>query len=271
MVGGGGGTHAIHRQLWGPGVASVADAADHINHLVANEVKERHPGGDATILDMGCGVGGTLFRLAELLPESQLHGITISRRQFETANRIAVRKGLEDRCRFHLGDFQTTRLELDADVILAVESFVHSETPARFFESVQGQLKDGGHLLVVDDFLSRELTALDRKGRLLVEAFKSGWRVPSVCTTDRCLEAAQRFDLQPIGESDLTPLIRLGRPRDRLISLFSPLFRSLGLVEVPFFGNMIGGNALQIGLRVGLLKYRLLVFEKRASPRPAPV
>jgi hypothetical protein len=48
------------------------------------------------------------------------------------------------------------------------------------------------------------------------------------------------------------------------VALASPVAASLGLARVPFYGNMIGGNALQIGLREGFLKYRLLVFRQAA-------
>jgi hypothetical protein len=48
-----------------------------------------------------------------------------------------------------------------------------------------------------------------------------------------------------------------------LIAVVAPLFERLGLAGVPFFGNMIGGNALQIGLREGLLRYRMLSFRRR--------
>ena len=71
--------------------------------------------------------------------------------------------------------------------------------------------------------------------------------------------------LEPVSEVDLTDLIRLGRPRDLAIALLSPLFRRIGLSRLPFFGNMIGGNALQVGLRDGLFTYRFLVFRKRGS------
>jgi hypothetical protein len=37
----------------------------------------------------------------------------------------------------------------------------------------------------------------------------------------------------------------------------------LGLGRIPFYGNMIGGNALQIGLREGVLRYELLVLRRQ--------
>ena len=67
------------------------------------------------------------------------------------------------------------------------------------------------------------------------------------------------------GDTDLTGLIRLGRPRDRAVALLCPLIRMLGIGDVPVFGNMIGGNALQNGIREGVLTYRLLRF--RREPR----
>jgi hypothetical protein len=33
---------------------------------------------------------------------------------------------------------------------------------------------------------------------------------------------------------------------------------------MPFFGNLLGGHALQVGLREGIFEYRLLVFRKIA-------
>ena len=44
--------------------------------------------------------------------------------------------------------------------------------------------------------------------------------------------------------------------------MVSPLFRVAGLSRIPFFGNMVGGNALQAGLRSGLFEYRFLVLER---------
>ena len=80
---------------------------------------------------------------------------------------------------------------------------------------------------------------------------------------DECVRTASELGLEPVSDADLTPLIRLGRPRDRAIALLAPLFRRLGLTPIPFFGNMIGGSALQAGLREGLFTYRLLEFRKR--------
>ena len=66
-----------------------------------------------------------------------------------------------------------------------------------------------------------------------------------------------------MDDTDLTSLIRLARPRDTDIGWFGPLFRTLGLEGVPFFGNMIGRRVLQISFREGFLGYQLLPRKER--------
>lgn len=261
-VGGGGGTLSIHRHLWGPGVRTTAEASGYVNHLLADVIRERCDARDLTILDMGCGVGGTLFHLAEACSESRLHGITISETQRELGNRGARQRGVDARCEIHHGDFESTALGITADVIVAVESFVHGSSRERVMEWIADHLSHRGLLLLVDDFIASPELAATPGGRRHIEDFQAGWRAPGVCSVEDVTRSAARAGLHLLTDRDLTPMIRLGRPRDRAIAMVSPLFRVAGLSRIPFFGNMIGGNALQAGLRSGLFEYRFLVLER---------
>ncbi len=265
--GGGAGALAIHRELWGPGVVSRTDAKRYVNRLIGDEIGATGVA-NPIVLDLGCGVGGTLFELSARFPGARMHGVTISRAQQELAEVWAHRLGVDDRCAFHVGDFHDVRLRsadgsgVRASSVIAVESFAHAADPAAFFRTAARHLDLGGRLILVDDFLATgraELTASDaaRVGR-----FEDGWRLGTLLTPDEAREAARAAGLIPIGEEDLTHLIRLGRPRDRVIAAVAPLLDRLGLVRVPFCGNMIGGNALQQGLARGVLAYRMLAFSK---------
>lgn len=257
------GVHSIHRELWGPGVGSARAAADYINRIVADEIAGQELRPNPVILDFGCGVGGTLFHLAMRMPGAQLHGLTVSARQVEIADRLAANAGLADRCSFTLGDFHTTELHLSADAIIAVESFVHSADAPAFLENAARHLLPGGRLIVVDDFLASERESMDARQRRRVEQFQAGWRVPAVCMAERLVSAAAERGLDVEKSVDLTSLTRPGsRLRDRLTAALSPLLVGLGLSGNPFCGNLIGGHALQVGLREGFLRYRLLVFRK---------
>lgn len=265
MMGSGRVGHTMHRELWGPGIESAREAADHINRVIADEIAGVNLGPQPTIVDFGSGVGGTLFHLAERFPTARLSGITVSRRQVEIAERLTRQLGYSDRCSFLLGDFQTTNLELSADAIVAVESFVHSDSMDAFLANASKHLRQGGHLIIADDFLVSEKDSLSADQRLRVEQFQAGWRVPAVCTAESLVEAAAKHGFGADKSVDLTSLTRPGsRVRDRVTAALSPLLVRLGLGRIPFYGNLIGGNALQIGLRDGLLQYRLLVFRNGA-------
>ena len=259
--GGGGVSHAIHRQLWGPGVTTAEAAAGYINLRIVEKIEEILPSEPAGIVDMGCGVGGTVFHLAEQFPRTRFTGITISPRQHGIATRLADERLLAERCRFLEHDFQSFDPGAVADVVVAIESFTHSDTPQLFFSTAAGLLRAGGFAILVDDFLDGD----PEKGAWApgqVSALRKGWRLKSLCAVSECTNAAERNGLRVVSQTDLTGFIRLGRPRDRLISLFSPLMERLQLVGIPFFGNMIGGNALQMGLQGGYLKYHMLVLRK---------
>jgi SAM-dependent methyltransferase len=262
----GGRSYGIHRELWGPGVASPAEASAYLNERVAARLSELGIGPAPTILDLGCGVGGTLLHLANRFPAASLVGVTISPKQVEIGGRLLAARGVGGRCKILLGDFQTAELgSAPADAAVAIESFTHSDTPARFMAAAARHVAPGGTLVVVDDFVDEGGSARygERAERRLDEA-RRGWRLTSLCAVRALMNAAAPHGFELVSDEDLTPLVRLGRARDRAIAIVAPLFERLGLSGVPFFGNMIGGNALQIGLREGFLRYRMLSFRRRA-------
>jgi SAM-dependent methyltransferase len=162
-----------------------------------------------------------------------------------------------------LGDFHTADLGMRADAVLAIESFAHSDDADAFLANAARHLRPGGRLIVADDFLASEPEALSGRQRLRVEQLRAGWRVPAVCTSARLAELAAAHGLATEKVVDLTPLTRPGsRVRDRLIAAVSPLLARLALAHIPFWGNIIGGNALQVGLREGFLRYQLLVLRR---------
>jgi SAM-dependent methyltransferase len=259
------GVHSIHRELWADGIDSAAAAAGYIDGLIADEIEGRVRSPDPVLIDFGCGVGSTLFHLADRLPEASLVGITVSRRQVEIASGLAAERGVVDRCSFRHGDFESVDLGVQADVVFAIESFVHARSAGGFLDGAVRHLRIGGWLIIVDDFLSVAEASLAARQRRLVERFRSGWRVPSVCTLETLIEVAAERELETAETVDLTTLTRPGsRLRDRAVSLVAPILGGLGLERLPFFGNMVGGNALQVGLREGFLRYHLIVLRRTA-------
>ncbi|HSH76697.1 MAG TPA: methyltransferase [Longimicrobiales bacterium] len=263
LVGRGRRSYSIHRELWGPGVTSAREATEYVNRLVADEVGGLALGRPPTVLDFGCGVGGTLFHLAERFPGATLVGVTVSPRQVEIAARLSKRLGHASRCTFVRGDFQTVELGTRADAVVAVESLAHATDRDAFLANATRHLRAGGRLIVVDDFLSAEEEALDGRRRRLVDQLRAGWRAHGLGTLEALVGAAAARGLVPEKTVDLTHLVRpRSRVRDFVVAVVAPPLARLGLSGVPLFGNLTGGHAVQVGLSEGFLRYRLLVLRE---------
>ena len=106
-----------------------------------------------SILDIGCGHGGTIFSLASMV-EAKIHGITISDEQAELVMRRTNEQSLDHRIEVLLGnilnyDFAQKKF----DVLLGVESFCqigNMKTLAKVINHIQ---RPGG-LVIISDYYS---------------------------------------------------------------------------------------------------------------------
>jgi SAM-dependent methyltransferase len=143
-----GGEQAIHRELWGPGVTSRGEAVHHTHAVVLDQLGP----GDRRVLDLGCGVGTSALYLAQWRPV-EVVGVSISPTQVRLADRFAARGApLRGRVRFAVADFAALPSDLTGfDLAFAIESFVHADPAAAFFDQAARALRPGGALVVVDD------------------------------------------------------------------------------------------------------------------------
>ncbi|WP_112621387.1 methyltransferase domain-containing protein [Micromonospora saelicesensis] len=259
------GSDAIHRGVWTPDVANTAAAMDTVNRLMIERLRGHVPAGSARVLDLGCGVGGTMVRLAREV-DGFVSGVTISRVQAEIAAKRFDREGLADRCDVICADFAELPAEPHYDAMVAVEAVVHSPSLENLIPSLVDRLRPGGRLILCDDWATDKDRGLAARERCL-DQFRAGWRVGSLHTVAELVAMSERAGLRLVEDLDLTPYLHLGRPRDRVIKLavgataLLPRLRNR-LVEMPFWANMIGGSALQAGLSRRWLEYHLIVLEK---------
>ncbi|MEW2430088.1 class I SAM-dependent methyltransferase [Micromonospora sp. NPDC047644] len=259
------GSDAIHRGVWMPGVATVAEAADTVNRLIIERLRGHVPAESARLLDLGCGVGATMVRLAREM-DGTISGVTISRVQAEIAAKRFAREGLTERCQAICADFAELPAEPHYDAMVAVEAVVHSPSLEKLIPSLVERLRPGGRLILCDDWITDKDRGLAARDRCL-DQFRAGWRIGSLHTIAELAAMSERVGLRIVEDLDLTSYLRLGRPRDRVINLVVgatsvvPRLRNR-LVEMPFWANMLGGSALQHGLSRRWLEYHLIVLEK---------
>ena len=101
---------------------------------------------NARVLDIGCGLGGSLLWLSEQFGCEGV-GMTISPVQARMATAKAKSRGLSQRVRFEVNDANEWRPDPESfDLIWIMESSEHFADKARFFERCRQALKPGGIL-----------------------------------------------------------------------------------------------------------------------------
>ena len=261
----GGNEGAIHRAVWGPGVETREAAFHYVEDCIAHHLRDAVPA-DArpTVVDLGCGVGGSLCHLAERLPIGGA-GVTLSPVQARIAADRIRAAGLEDRIRCVEGDYMDPGVELPAaDLAYAIESFVHGPDPAGFFARCNRIVRPGGLLVICDDMLR---PSADRAARRTVDRFRRGWRINTLLDREALRALAANAGFEHRSTRDLTPFLELGRPRDRVIGLLAALIGRLPVDA--WLGHLTGGSALQTCLRRGWIGYDLALF-RHADNRGAP-
>ena len=252
-LGGGGRTQSIHRAVWGPGVRTRAAALEYSNTLLAGQIPT--PPAPRFALDLGCGVGGSLFSLAARLPDLHGAGVTLSPLQVAIARRSAARLNFERRLTFLEADFTRLPPLPPAGLAFSIEAFVLCPDPGGYFHSAAGALAPGGRLAVIDDFLA---PGADPHGPL-PNAFRAGWHAAGLNTPAAADACARRAGFRLLEDRDLTPWLRRG-PRDRLVSLAVRLGQVLRL-RGEYWNSLAGGDALSRGLDGGVFTYRMLIWE----------
>jgi len=263
-LGQGGAEAAIHRAVWGPGVTTRQAAfhfvEDQIVEALARLGAER-PGTVPHVVDLGCGVGGSLTYLAARTT-IRATGITLSPVQARLAADRIRALGLGDRVSCIEGDY--TRLPASvppADLAFAIESFVHGPSPEAFFAQCARLVRPGGALVICDDVLRP--TTDPRAGRMLAR-FRRGWHVNTLISREQMTAYAAGAGFSHEHSTDLTPWLELGRPRDAAIGAFVALFGWLPLDRTPV-AHVVGGSALQTCLARGWIGYDLAWFRRATA------
>ncbi len=256
---------SIHRAVWGPGVTTQDQAFHHVDNAILALLADRT---GPRVVDLGCGVGGSLMYQAASRPDIVGEGLTISSVQADIAATLLADAGLSARVRVRQGDYLAPPPDLvGADCAFSIEAFVHSPDPAAYFRAAADLLRPGGLLLVCDDFLTSAGAAASPTRARRLDEFREAWRVGSLVTVDEATRHGADAGFVFVSDDNLTPDLRLRRSRDRSIHLFVAATRPLPRrLRGEYWSSLAGGDALQHCLATGLVAYRLLTFRREGEP-----
>ena len=190
------------------------------------ETSKLHRG--SSVLDVGCGIGGTSRYLARERA-CNVTGITISGQQVKMAKQLTAKeaasggKDIDGATPVKLNEGSVRYLELDADrmgdffdktifdAVWISEAMSHLADKELFFRNAETLLKPGGKLVVADWFKAEALNEMQMDADIKPiegnETFvvvvdislnlpKDGMLLPQLCTTSEYIQYAQQVGLK---------------------------------------------------------------------------
>lgn len=211
------------------------------------------------ILDAGCGFGGTIFRWFDKIG-GKYDGLTLSPTQVKVGRREANIKGVSQRCHFLLQSFDQT-LKKSYDVIVAIESLIHSPNLTNTIANLSQALKVGGQLIVVDDiFYSKDVEQSPDYQKL-----RDCWFLNQVAAESMYVAAFKKNNLEVVSRIDLTDQVIVAEKKRLKLNekLFTYLKYSFPSKTVKsYLTSQIGGIALQRLYHAKCVNYLLYIVKK---------
>lgn len=261
---------ALHFGFWGPHTRTHEDSLIEMNQQVARAASVS-PGDQ--VLDLGCGVGGTVMWMAEALGSTGC-GIAVVPTQIERAARYARERGLARRVTFAVQDYAATGFrDQSFDVVYCLESLCHAADKAAVLDEAFRMLRPGGRLVVCEPFTHVLERAEDEQA---LQCWLENWAIPGLPVADDLVTHARDLGFTGVRVDDWTshvlPSLRRLHRISLVLSPFAILSRVIRVRSRVSHENVRGARGLMKPLRHGLWFYGNLVATKPARApdrRPA--
>lgn len=257
------GTH-VHWGYWPDCRRAVGDDADYAQaaeRLTRELCDMAEVKSGCTVLDVGCGFGGTVQSLNHRFPELALIGLNIDHRQLVRANKLVARAE-GNTVTFCQGNASKLPFaDGSVDRVLAVECVFHFPSREAFFHEAFRVLKPGG-VLALSDFvpaaLFRPVARIATEAKALARfQYFGNCNLQFTIGSYRKLAAATGF--VPLSERDVT---------GHTLPTYDYLQRLLGGTAAieGITDKVVGLLGLLKGVAaLGLLRYYLLAYRKPTS------
>lgn len=172
---------AIHYGYWDDQVKSFPESLLRMNEIMMQTAAIQSTD---SVLDAGCGVGGSSIYLASRLG-CTVTGITLSQRQATQATKFAKEKNQEHLVSFTIMDYCNTDFNDESfHVVWGCESICYADDKEKFIKEAYRILKPGGRLIIADGFV----TSFENNQQPVIRKWLDGWQVNYLETPERFLK-----------------------------------------------------------------------------------
>lgn len=251
----------VHWGYWPDPQAATGEAEDYgaaaerLCRMICDAARIRD---GMTILDVGCGLGGTIASLNERFHNLDMLGVNLDQRQLDrAAARVQPVHG--NQIRFARAD--ACALEMPAatyDAVLAVECIFHFDSRAEFLAGAAHTLKPGGRL-ALSDFVPPEsaLEILARNSPANDEATRAAYgQIDVTCTVAQHQKLGRNVGLELCHLQDITKGTMPTYPFLQSDFRNRPDRRSARV-------HSRATSRIAQACQMGVLTYSILAFEKR--------
>jgi len=176
---------------------------DSMGNEMNNQVFNRLdvPKRNSLVIDLGCGIGGTMRYSLKKYPLLKIIGVTLSKFQMQQGN-----KKLQNMNGLILEEnYQNTSFKNNSvDGVFAIESFCHSGHSKETFQEAYRILKPNAKLVVTDAFLKKEPENLCYGGTYCYEQLCKGWSLEGLGTINTVKNHLQEIGFKNIKIEDVS-------------------------------------------------------------------